>query len=742
MKNKLLVTMLAVTFLSVYFVSDDDKAFASCGFSYPHLYWPYTPCHDADESVDEQKQDWANFYYFMGSKWMEQKTAEYETILHDSSLEEESYLKWVGDGPNYNIMHYNFAQYHKLFGGGPPVGIDLKPIEIPQQDQYRCDGNCLERLDKKGRHLCHQEYSGDHLCVEQSHVWTEISSTQTDLDQQTVFRPSEVTVSLGINNTIGWRNYGYVSSIASNSAMFAPIQVPFTDLSWLVIDKTGQYDFYDHTDPSVRVKVTVVPFDYNFEIGKPIEKSTSNRDVRYMVFRAPDAYNFVNGMQIVDQDTVNVFLDNTMNSEYAVNDFPVTFGEKQVSTGEKIVAGCTYHHDLYSRLFYLTLDNIDSENKFVEFKETTEFVSGDPCFDDEGSMDSNKLNKIQQDYSVSTEVLKPSSTEIKSPLKQFKLGMTLDEIQCKESLMFVTKYDGSPACVNKQSIPKLIQRGWAIANDENTSFEVITSESKLATFYAQPQITSVILKQDSTIRVHLFSYIKESGGWDMVFDRIFDEVPKNFRIGIVEDTPDNVNEFVLLGKENLPSGIKAELLREDGYFVVYLTSNKSLEPGEYVLSVVSVDDKGTVIQKPLFVIAVNADTASTQDSTVKIHHSNSSWGIDLENISEHEYWIREDRRSPWPPSPILNITQDNIHPDVKELIDSMWSENAKYVPSEYDKETLIVETDHNLNTDPQKIMDWLETTYVQQFKRNLDDSFSSYIKYDDKIYSFGFVITD
>ena len=393
MKNKLLAMMLAIAFLSVYFTSgDDDKAFASCGFSYPNLYWPYTPCHDAGESIDEQKQDWANFYYFMGPEWMEKKTAEYKNLLNDSLLE-EPYLKWVGDGANYNVMHYNFAQYHKLFGGGPPVDIDLKPVEIPQKDQYRCDDNCLERLDKKGRYLCHQESSGDYLCVKQSHIWTEISSTQTDSDRQTTFKPSEVTLSLGINNTIGWRNYGYVSSIASNSAMFAPIQVPFTDLSWLVIDKPGEYEFYDHADPNVRVKVKVVPFDYNFEIGKPIEKSTSNPNVRYMVFRSPDAYNFVNGIQIVDQDTVNVFLDNTMNPEYAVNDYPVTFGKKQVSIGEKIVAGCTYHHDLYSRLFYLTLDAIDPENKFAEFKETTEFVSGDRCFDDDGLMDSDKIKQ-------------------------------------------------------------------------------------------------------------------------------------------------------------------------------------------------------------------------------------------------------------------------------------------------------------------------------------------------------------
>ena len=130
------------------------------------------------------------------------------------------------------------------------------------------------------------------------------------------------------------------------------------------------------------------------------------------------------------------------------------------------------------------------------------------------------------------------------------------------------------------------------------------------------------------------------------------------------------------------------------------------------------------------------------ENSVKLQLSKGSWGVNLENISESKYWVIEDARYPWPPSNILNITQDNIHPDVKEMIDAMWSDDAKYVQSECDKTMLLVESSRDLNADPQEIRDWPETTYVQQFKRNIDDSFSRYIKYDDKIYSFGFVIAD
>ncbi len=47
-----------------------------------------------------------------------------------------------------------------------------------------------------------------------------------------------------------------------------------------------------------------------------------------------------------------------------------------------------------------------------------------------------------------------------TPLKQFKSGISIDEIQCKESLTLVTKNNGSPACVKPESIPKLVERGW------------------------------------------------------------------------------------------------------------------------------------------------------------------------------------------------------------------------------------------------------------------------------------------
>ncbi len=53
---------------------------------------------------------------------------------------------------------------------------------------------------------------------------------------------------------------------------------------------------------------------------------------------------------------------------------------------------------------------------------------------------------------------------ILSPLKQFKSGVSIDEIQCKESLILVKKNDGSPACVKELTLLKLVERGLIITS--------------------------------------------------------------------------------------------------------------------------------------------------------------------------------------------------------------------------------------------------------------------------------------
>ncbi|MEK6614816.1 MAG: hypothetical protein AABZ32_01705, partial [Bacteroidota bacterium] len=47
---------------------------------------------------------------------------------------------------------------------------------------------------------------------------------------------------------------------------------------------------------------------------------------------------------------------------------------------------------------------------------------------------------------------------ISSPLKQFKSGISVDKITCKENLQLIIKNNGNPACVKPDTIPKLVER--------------------------------------------------------------------------------------------------------------------------------------------------------------------------------------------------------------------------------------------------------------------------------------------
>jgi hypothetical protein len=59
--------------------------------------------------------------------------------------------------------------------------------------------------------------------------------------------------------------------------------------------------------------------------------------------------------------------------------------------------------------------------------------------------------------------------EILSPLKQFKSGIPIGKIQCKEGLELVIKpSNGSPACVSHQSALVLLIRGWGNQDNELT----------------------------------------------------------------------------------------------------------------------------------------------------------------------------------------------------------------------------------------------------------------------------------
>ncbi|MEX0862267.1 hypothetical protein [Nitrosopumilus sp.] len=77
--------------------------------------------------------------------------------------------------------------------------------------------------------------------------------------------------------------------------------------------------------------------------------------------------------------------------------------------------------------------------------------------------DTNKTEYAKHYYYEQQQMLDILNADIthSSPYKQFRHGIDLQNIQCKNELMLIIKYDDSPACVTPETKTKLIERGWA-----------------------------------------------------------------------------------------------------------------------------------------------------------------------------------------------------------------------------------------------------------------------------------------
>ena len=112
---------------------------------------------------------------------------------------------------------------------------------------------------------------------------------------------------------------------------------------------------------------------------------------------------------------------------------------------------------------------VEQKTQVVVYANTTYKVPADLHFFD----DSEKISVSMTANMPLDELLKVAASipkfaldgdegkEVLSPLKQFKAGVPIDEIECKDGLFLAGKHDGSPACVKPETIPKLIERGWA-----------------------------------------------------------------------------------------------------------------------------------------------------------------------------------------------------------------------------------------------------------------------------------------
>ncbi len=89
--------------------------------------------------------------------------------------------------------------------------------------------------------------------------------------------------------------------------------------------------------------------------------------------------------------------------------------------------------------------------------------------DPTGSGYQKQLNIDKQ--SLQFYLVEVSDGLLQSPLKQFKSGVLLNEIQCKKNLVFGLKNNGNPICVKPYSIHQLGLRGYTLSTScTNTLF--------------------------------------------------------------------------------------------------------------------------------------------------------------------------------------------------------------------------------------------------------------------------------
>src|SRR5690348_6786572 len=105
----------------------------------------------------------------------------------------------------------------------------------------------------------------------------------------------------------------------------------------------------------------------------------------------------------------------------------------------------------------------------------------------------------------------PNSMSSLSPLKQYESGLAAKDVKCNSELWLVIKAeDGSPACVQQDTIEKLVGRGWAFPVEVQSQ----NKSNKISADIQQQPYTNITingLKENYTLNEPIVFYIAIEG---------------------------------------------------------------------------------------------------------------------------------------------------------------------------------------------------------------------------------------
>jgi hypothetical protein len=164
----------------------------------------------------------------------------------------------------------------------------------------------------------------------------------------------------------------------------------------------------------------------------------------------------------------------------------------------------------------------------------------------------------------------PINADIESPRKQMKMGISAEDILCRNGLELVIRTNGIPACVKSETSDKMQKRGIAFIA-EFTKLEVTKSVKKVVTVPASSMsiVNFYITDHDLNLARSAVEVVDTEGLFEFTINGIIIQGPKN----MIETGP-NTGQFYL--KLKLPETINGKQLSQDDIVLIKYLDKSNL----------------------------------------------------------------------------------------------------------------------------------------------------------------------